>query len=236
MNPRSKTSQINTPNHSLKVQGLLQTNGVNREMKNADDKRPISTIEVLMEELANELEVDQGTLKAWVEQRASAPNEIIQQALLLSKRYGLNPLFHQIAIEYDANQGWHAYIPIDGWIELIWRQKTLTGIAFKEGPASNQGLPVWMQCSIYRSDLRRPITVREYLAEVQTTHPIWVQMPHRMLRHKVLQQCARLAFGITDFYFRSTILKTEQLAPLDKSSMTQIFSPKETLKDKLLSI
>jgi hypothetical protein len=35
-----------------------------------------------------------------------------------------------------------------------------------------------------------------YLSEVRTDHAIWQQIPRRMLRHKTLQQCARLAFGI----------------------------------------
>jgi uncharacterized protein YlxP (DUF503 family) len=42
-----------------------------------------------------------------------------------------------------------------------------------------------------------PIEVKEYLCEIQTEHSIWKDMPRRMLRHRVLAQCARLAFGIS---------------------------------------
>jgi hypothetical protein len=38
--------------------------------------------------------------------------------------------------------------------------------------------------------------VRKYYAELKIDHPIWQEMPCRMLRHKTLQQCARLTFGI----------------------------------------
>jgi hypothetical protein len=41
------------------------------------------------------------------------------------------------------------------------------------------------------------MTVREHLSEVKTNHPAWQQIPRRMLRYKALQQCARLAFGIS---------------------------------------
>ena len=32
---------------------------------------------------------------------------------------------------------------------------------------------------------------------MKTEHAAWQQMPRRMLRHRAMQQCARLAFGIT---------------------------------------
>jgi hypothetical protein len=53
-----------------------------------------------------------------------------------------------------------------------------------------------MECTIYRHDRILPIIVKEYLDEVKTDQLYWQQMPRRMLRHRVIQQCARLAFGI----------------------------------------
>jgi hypothetical protein len=32
---------------------------------------------------------------------------------------------------------------------------------------------------------------------MKTEHAAWQQMPRRMLRHRAMQQCARLAFEIT---------------------------------------
>jgi hypothetical protein len=88
------------------------------------------------------------------------------------------------------------YIPIDGWITMIHRESSFKGLAFDQSSETENGIPIWMECTIYRSDLTHPVTVREYYAELKTEHPIWQQMPRRMLRHKTLQQCARLAFGI----------------------------------------
>jgi hypothetical protein len=54
-----------------------------------------------------------------------------------------------------------------------------------------------MECSIYRNDRILPIVVKEYFDEVKTEHVSWENMPRRMLRHRTIQQCARLAFGIS---------------------------------------
>lgn len=54
-----------------------------------------------------------------------------------------------------------------------------------------------MGCAIYRTDRVVPIKVKEYLCEIQTVHSIWNEMPGRMLRHRVIAQCARLAFGVS---------------------------------------
>ena len=53
-----------------------------------------------------------------------------------------------------------------------------------------------MECTIHRSDRPISTTAREYLAEVRYDSDIWKKMPRRMLRHRALQQCARLAFAI----------------------------------------
>ena len=53
-----------------------------------------------------------------------------------------------------------------------------------------------MECTIHRSDRVIPTVIREYMAEVRHETEIWQKMPRRMLRHRVLQQCARIAIGI----------------------------------------
>jgi len=71
------------------------------------------------------------------------------------------------------------------------------GIEFAESKEHDGTIPRWMSCTIYRTDRVKTITVKEYLVELQTEHPCWQVMPRRMLRHHAMQQCARLAFGIT---------------------------------------
>ena len=48
-----------------------------------------------------------------------------------------------------------------------------------------------------RQDRKRPVKTIEYLDECFRSTDPWKQMPSRMLRHKALIQCARLAFGFS---------------------------------------
>ena len=96
-------------------------------------------------------------------------------------------------------------------------------------------IPIWMEFSIFRSDLAHPITVREYFSELKTEHPMWVQMPRRMLRHKTVQQCVRLAFGISISEYQLMENQPNKvnanIFPNKKSSI----NPKAILKEKYLS-
>ena len=87
---------------------------------------------------------------------------------------------------------------------MIHRQPTFQGITFEQPSETENGIPIWMECRLYRSDLTHSVVVREYYAELKTDHPIWQQIPRRMLRHKSLQQCARLAFDISIQEFKKS--------------------------------
>jgi hypothetical protein len=154
-----------------------------------------SSLDALVSETAYALGIDMEELRNWT-QEAIVPKDVLKSLLTIAKRYQLNPLTGQIDWEANLDGSYEVYIPIDGWISLMHRQPTFQGIHFDQSPETEYGIPIWMECTIYRSDLTHPITVREYYAELKTDHPIWSQMPRRMLRHKTLQQCARLAFGI----------------------------------------
>jgi len=147
------------------------------------------------ERLIKTLGLDSEDLDTWCAKQSLALDTMID-LLKTANRYGLNPIIGEIAYEIHADQSHLIYIPIDGWITLIQRQTTFAGITFVQSEETNDGIPIWMECTLYRSDFTAPITVREYVSEVRTDHPIWKRMPRRMLRHKTLQQCARLAFGI----------------------------------------
>ena len=56
-------------------------------------------------------------------------------------------------------------------------------------------------CTIWRKDRQHPITVTEYKRECfQQTSYAWQNFPLRMLRHKAIIQCARVAFGFSGIY------------------------------------
>jgi len=44
------------------------------------------------------------------------------------------------------------------------------------------------------------VRVREYFDEAQSDHTAWITHPRRMLRHKCMVQCIRIAFGLTSLY------------------------------------
>jgi hypothetical protein len=71
------------------------------------------------------------------------------------------------------------------------------GMSLRDSTELIEKIPTWMECTIYRNDRILPIVIKEYFEEVRTDHPSWQQMPRRMLRHRVIQQCARLAFNIS---------------------------------------
>ena len=81
-------------------------------------------------------------------------------------------------------------------MRLINQDPQFAAMTFKESSELELGIPLWMECSIYRHDRILPITVKEYSAEIKTEHLLWKTMPRRMLRHRSIQQCARLAFNI----------------------------------------
>ena len=190
--------------------------------------------EKLVAEVASALEVVSDELTHWMN-RTSIPAEVMKTILMTAKRLKLNPLLGHIAWELNDENHWEIYIPIDGWIALIHQESTFQGITFDQAIEMENGVPIWMECTIYRSDLVHPITVREYLAELKTDHPMWTQMPRRMLRHRTLQQCARLAFGISAPELK-ILIKT--MSPSEKNAfLKNINAPhsKEMLRRKLMS-
>jgi hypothetical protein len=128
--------------------------------------------------------------------------------------------------------GYEIFITIDGWITLIHQEPSFVGITFTQSAETEDGIPLWMECTIYRTNLTHPITVCEYYAELKTEHPIWQRMPRRMLRHKTLQQCARLAFGIAVPYININESEEGCKISYDFSDRNQVsISRKKILKN-----
>jgi len=161
----------------------------------ADDLlAPVVTKKVA--QLSSILNIDTEELVCWMRPYAHIDPSVILGLLHLAITHQLDPLLGELTIWLDKQAPYPA-ITIDGWMKLINRHPAFSGIEFEEGAPDHCELPQYMQCTIYRSDRVIPIRVREYLDEVKADHPLWKSMPRRMLRHRVLQQCARLAFGIS---------------------------------------
>lgn len=58
-------------------------------------------------------------------------------------------------------------------------------------------IPTLMECTIYLNDQTLPIVIKKYFEEVKIDHQSWQQTPRCTLRHREIQERARLAFGIS---------------------------------------
>lgn len=114
--------------------------------------------------------------------------------LIVAKQYGLNPWTKEIYAFPDRNNGIVPVVGVDGWSRIINTHNQFDGMDFEQDDQS-------CTCIIYRKDRSHPVRVTEYMAECRRdgVGP-WKSHPKRMLRHKAMIQCARLAFGFVGIY------------------------------------
>jgi len=138
-----------------------------------------------------------GTLKATVfRTEKSLSDEQMLMMLVVADQYHLNPLLKEIYAFPDKG-GIIPVIGVDGWIKLIQAHPQFDGIAFESLTGTEDP---WCTCTIFRRDQSHPTVVTEYLAECKRNTQPWTSHPRRLLRHKALIQCARIAFGFSGVF------------------------------------
>lgn len=142
---------------------------------------------------AASLDLDEAELRAWLHLQQSAPSTAVLALLRTMRHFKLDPLCDELSLMQHEDGHWQAHVTIEGCYTLLNRHPQFNGLTFSESDTSIVGIPEWIECTIYRRDRAMPISVREYLVEVQADKPIWKKMPRRMLRHRAMQQCVRLA-------------------------------------------
>ena len=170
-----KVSILDLPEDLLEdnpTKGITKTQGIKSTASIRLSNKPGSqmAIEDLMKEVSQSLDVDTQELIEWITSH-SIPAEVLKLILRTAKRFRLNPLLGHIAWEFNDENHWEVYIPIDGWIALIHQEPTFQGITFDQAAELENGIPIWMECTIYCSDLTQPLTVREYFSELKTDFP-----------------------------------------------------------------
>jgi len=200
---------------------------------------PISLIDRLIQKeislCSNQLCIDSEELQVWITLQTGAPAKSILHALRTTRQYALDLLQEEVLVtKYD--EGWQVSISVDGWMKIINGHPAFAGLTFTQSPEEKEGLPLWIECTIHRSDRAITATIREYMAEVRNDSAVWQKMPRRMLRHRVLQQCARLAFGIknsesllNDMYKLSPSNAKHDVHQLSHQNLSNV----EILKEKL---
>jgi phage recombination protein Bet len=136
-----------------------------------------------------------GTLKATAF-RSDKPisDEQMVALLIVAEQYHLNPFTREI-FAFPDKGGIVPVVSLDGWARIINEHPMMDGCDFH---MTDDGSSI--TCMLYRKDRAHPIAVTEYLIECKRNTPPWNSHPRRMLRHKALIQCARLAFGFAGIY------------------------------------
>jgi phage recombination protein Bet len=140
-----------------------------------------------------------GTLKATAF-KGDVSNEQMMALLVVAEQYKLNPWTKEIYAFPDRNHGIIPVVGVDGWSRIINSSPQFDGMEFDHGPLNEKNIPEWIECKIYRKDRAHPTSVKEFFSEVARDVGPWKSHPRRMLRHKAMIQCARLAFGFVGVF------------------------------------
>ena len=152
-----------------------------------------SLIKKELAKAATGLGINEAELKAWVDLQIDVPAKTILTLLRMMQNLHLDPLLEEIGLAQYEDGQWHVFITIEGCAKLLNQHPQFNGLLFNQANTLIDGVPEWIECSIYRKDREVPTTVREYYIEVRGENAIWQKMPRRILRHRALQQCVRLA-------------------------------------------
>lgn len=133
------------------------------------------------------------TLKATAFKGGNVTDAQMTALMLVAQQYNLNPWLKEIYAFPDKG-GIVPIVGVDGWARIMNDHEKFDGMEFEQDDAS-------CTCIIFRKDRSHPTKATEYMTECRrdNSQP-WKSHPKRMLRHKAMIQCARLAFGFGGIY------------------------------------
>lgn len=158
-----------------------------------------TALSTLTQKLADRLDMGDGsqlieTLKATAF-KGSVTDAQMTALMVVANQYGLNPWTKEIYAFPDKNNGIVPVVGVDGWARIINDHPQFDGMEFEQDGGES------CTCIMYRKDRSRPVKVTEYMSECKRKDMgPWDSHPLRMLRHKAMIQCARLAFGFTGIH------------------------------------
>lgn len=157
------------------------------------------------------------TLKATILSKAT--DEEVMAFCVVAHEYGLNPFLKEIHAFPNKSGGITPVVSVDGWASLMNRRADFDGIDF-ETEDTEDGKPHSVTAKIYIKGRSRPVSVTEFFAECQRSTEPWRQMPRRMLRHKALIQCARVAFGFCGIHDEDEARDIIDITPVQQQITT----------------
>ena len=201
----------------------------------------------ILTKFASTYSVDPGkmlsTLKAtcFKQKNGEVTDEQMIALLIVADQYKLNPFTREIYAYPDKQNGIVPVVGVDGWSRIINDKKNFDGMEFRQSETlvdvdGGKRCPEWIECAIYAKDRSHPVTVREYLDEVYrppftgkkdgkqyTVNGPWQTHTKRMLRHKAMIQCARVAYGFGGIYDQDEaerIIEAEVIREESKPNLT----------------
>jgi len=132
--------------------------------------------------------------------KGDVSNEQMMALLVVAEQYNLNPWTKEIYAFPDRNHGIVPVVGVDGWSRIINSHPQFDGMEFSEGELDEKKVPAWIECRMFRKDRSHPVAVKEFYDECRRDVGPWKSHPRRMLRHKAMIQCARLAFGFVGIF------------------------------------
>lgn len=144
--------------------------------------------------------------------------------MVVANQYGLNPWTKEIYAFPDKNNGIVPVVGVDGWARIINSHPQFDGMDFEQDDQA-------CTCIVYRKDRSHPIKVTEFMAECKRPGiGPWSSHPKRMLRHKAMIQCARIAFGYGGIYDQD---EAERIVEAIDPSTGEIQRPAEPARPAL---
>jgi phage recombination protein Bet len=159
-----------------------------KEVATIPEQKKISILAKMGAKFSVDGSVLQKTLSDTVFKGASAEQTVA--LLIVADQYGLNPFTKEIYAFPAKGGGIVPVVGIDGWLRIINENPQFDGMETITDQDEES-----CTCIIYRKDRSHPIEITEYLSECKRNTDPWNVSPKRMLRHKAIIQCARIAFG-----------------------------------------
>ncbi len=175
-----------------------------------------TALTTLTSKLASRLDMGDGaglieTLKATAFKGPVSDSQMTA-LMVVANQYGLNPWTKEIYAFPDRQNGIVPVVGVDGWSRIINQHPQFDGMDFQQDDES-------CTCIIYRKDRSHPIKVTEWMAECRRANVgPWSSHPKRMLRHKAMIQCARLAFGYGGIYDQDEAERIVEATAIDAAT------------------
>ena len=183
----------------------------------------------LLAKMAARFSVEPGKMLSTLKSTAfkgDVSNEQMMALLIVADQYGLNPWTKEIYAFPDRQNGIVPVIGVDGWARIINNSQQFDGMEFEQDEES-------CTCSIYRKDRAHPTRVTEYMKECRRDVAPWKSHPRRMLRHKAMIQCARLAFGFVGVFDQDEAERIVEKDITPTADLLPMASRAEAVKAKL---